>query len=297
MDLTTQNIQDLNTAWRTNFQNGRAAVEPLWMRIATEVPSTTSSNTYGWLGEWPNIREWVGDRQHKAIAAHDYSVKNKKFESTVDVPADTIDDDNYGVYAPLMTELGRAVGVFPDQLVFQALKDGYATKCYDGQNFFDNDHPVEVNGVEASVSNMTAGAAQPWFLLDTSRTLKPMIYQKRRDFDFVAKNSPQDSDRVFETDLFSYGTKGRANVGYGFWQMAHASKADLTKASFRAARHAMRDLKSDEGRPLGIRPNIILVGTSNVDKAKDLFMPERDENGSTNTERNAVEIVEVDWLD
>ena len=61
--------------------------------------------------------------------------------------------------------MGRASQVFPDELVFGLLKTGGSTLCYDGQFFFDTDHPVFPNvdgtGTAVLVSNVAAGAGDP----------------------------------------------------------------------------------------------------------------------------------------
>jgi len=298
MIINQQNLGILYQGFKANFQQGLSQVEPIYERLATTVTSTTRSEKYGWLGKMPRIREWIGDRVVENIAMHDYAITNKSFESTVAVDRDDIDDDQYGVYAPLMTEMGRSVRLFPDELVFQLLLAGWTTACYDGQPFFDADHPVlDESGAEVSVSNDGGGAGAAWFLMDITRALRPIIYQRRREFEFVTKDDPRTSDDVFNRKEYVYGTDGRANVGFGFWQMAYGSKQDLSKANFRAARTAMMSFKGDYGRPLGIKPNILLVGPSNGDKARDIILAERDDMGATNTDRNLVEIIETPWLE
>lgn len=299
MQITGENLERLFRGFKTNFQSGFSGVKPMWDEVAMKVSSSTSSEDYGWLGEFPNMREWIGARVIKSISTHDYTIKNKKFELTVGVNEDKIDDDQYGIYAPMMTELGRSAAVHPDQLVYGLLKDGFEVNCYDGQPYFDTDHPVlDPETDEAtSVSNVQDGTGAPWFLMDTSRAVKPIIYQERKAPRFVSKTDPKTSDRTFEHGEHVYGVDYRGNVGFGFWQLAFASKQPLTKDKFRAARTAMMKLKSDEGRPLGVMPTKLIVGTSNADAARDLLLPERLSNGATNTDRNLVSIVEVPWLD
>ena len=53
-----------------------------------------------------NIR-WIGDRVVQNLSVHDYAIKNKSFESTVGIPREAIEDDQYGAYAPLMAQLGQ----------------------------------------------------------------------------------------------------------------------------------------------------------------------------------------------
>ncbi|MEQ1672324.1 MAG: Mu-like prophage major head subunit gpT family protein, partial [Hyphomicrobium sp.] len=205
MIINQGNLQALFTGFKTSFQTGFAGVTPVYTQLATEVPSGTKTEKYGWLGQMPNMREWVGDRVVQNIALHDYSITNKPFESTVSVPRDDIEDDTFGVFTPLFTEMGRASAALPDQLIFELLKNGFASKCYDGEAFFSATHPViYAKGKEVAVSNTGGGAAAPWFLLDTSRALKPLIFQKRRAFEFVKKDNPNTSDKVFETNQYMY---------------------------------------------------------------------------------------------
>lgn len=257
--VTPALLSDLFTAHKANFKGGFAGVAPLWAQIATLVRSTTGTEKYEWLGEWPAIRKWIGDRVLKELMASNYSVENEDYESSIRVKKKHIEDDQLGIYAPMFQEMGRTTAAFPDELVFALLAAGFAKKCFDGQLFFDTAHPVGVDGAVAS--NVQAGAGAAWYLLDTTRALKPLIYQERRALDLVALDNPSDVN-VFMKNEFIYGVDGRMAAGYGFWQMAYASKADLTPANYAAARAAMGALKSDEGKALGIRPNLLVVPPS-----------------------------------
>ena len=299
MDFNQQNLAALFTAVKASFAKGRKTYVPIWPKIATLVPSTTSVESYAWLGQFPRLREWIGDRELKKMVTHSYTLRNKKFEGTVAIPAEAIEDDQYGVYMPMMEEMGYAVETHPDEMLFALLAAGFNTLCYDKQNFFDTDHPV-VNpetGTEESVSNMQAGSKAPWFLLDTSRPLKPLIYQRRKPYKLQTKTDSAQSDHVFMADEYVYGVDGRGEWGVGFWQQAFGSKADLTADNFKAARKSMRSLKSDEGRPLGVKPKIIVVGPSWENEAEDLFATETLPGGGKNPLYRKVEIVVVDWLE
>lgn len=297
MIINRGNLKDLQVGYKTNFTSAFAAAVSKYALIATLVPSSTGEERYPWLGSFPGMREWIGERVLKNVAEYGYSIRNRSWEQTVTVPRESIEDDSFGVYAPMMTEMGRAAAVHPDELVFGLLGAGFSTLCYDGQYFLDTDHPVlDAAGVEYSVSNMQAGAGAPWFLMDLSRGLKPLIFQERKKAEFVAKDDPDTSDEVFMRNQFIYGTYARYNVGFGFWQMAYGSKAALTQANFRAARTAMMALKRDLGQPLNIVPTHILVGPTNSDAARDILLSERLANGQSNTDRNLVQIIEVPWL-
>lgn len=298
MIINRANLTGLNTAFNTLFQGAFAGVKPTYGQIATEVPSSTAEEEYGWLGDIPGMREWIGPRVVNNIADHKYTVRNKTWEDTISVPREKIEDDRYGIYNPLFTELGRAAGAHPDELVWAALAAGFTAECYDGQAFFDTDHPVgdaTAGGVQ-SVSNMQAGASPAWFLLDATRALKPLIFQKRQPVAFVAKTNLSD-DNVFYNREFVWGADARYNTGYGFWQMAFGSTAALDSANFNAARVAMMNYKNDAGRKLGIKPNLLVIGASNSKKARDLLIAETGANGASNTDKGLVQILESPLLD
>lgn len=295
MIINQGNLQTLFTGYKAAFNTGFRSTTPMWNQVATLVPSTTREEKYGWLGQYPRLREWQGDRVVNNIAAHDYAVKNKTFESTIAVPREDIEDDTYGVYQPLMQEMGFAASTHPDELIFGLLAAGFTTQCFDKQYFFDTDHPV--GGV--SVSNYQAGgASNPWFLLDTRRPLRPLIFQRRRDYAFTAMTR-LDDEVVFNRSEFRYGIDARLNVGFGFWQQAYGSKATLTSANFNSVYAAMMGFKSEHGRPLGIRPNLLVVGPSNRASALQVIKAEQVSDGTTtvtNINREAVDVLVVPWL-
>lgn len=297
MIINSGNLRTLYTGFSAAFQGGFAGAATQYGRIATTVPSTTAQNEYGWLGSLPKIREWVGDRVVHSIQAHGYTIKNKPFELTIGVTRDDLEDDNLGIYTPLFTEMGRATAAFPDEQIWSLLKDGFATTCYDGQYFFDTDHPVGgIGGAPvASVSNTGGGGGTPWFLFDTSRALKPMIFQQRRAFDFTRMDAPTD-EVVFDRREYRYGVDGRSNVGFGFWQMAYGSKNTLDAAAYKTARETMGGFKADNGRPLGIVPDLLVVPPSLEGAGREILQNERSANGATNTWRNTAELLVVPWL-
>lgn len=64
-----------------------------------------------------------------------------------------IADDQYGVYTPLISEMGLSAKKHPDSLTFALLGDGFNRKCYDGVSFFSDRHPMGGND-KAVQSNM-----------------------------------------------------------------------------------------------------------------------------------------------
>jgi phage major head subunit gpT-like protein len=293
MIINQANLANLFIGYKASYQSAFDGVTPDYPAISTQVPSTTRSEKYAWLGQWPQLREWIGDRHIKNLETHDYTIKNRDFEATVAVDRNDIEDDQFGVYSPMMAEMGRAAATHPDELVFELLRNGFELPCFDGQPFFDHDHPVG----DGTVSNMQSGTGKPWFLMACDRSIKPIIYQTRKPYNFVSLIK-EDDPNVFFKKQYIYGVDGRGNVGYGFWQMAFGSKAELNLQNFVAAREAMSKLRSDEGRPLGLRPTLLLVGPGNEHRAMELIKAERNAAGASNVLFNAIkDILVTPYLD
>lgn len=297
--ITPALITSLRTGFSKAFQDALAATPTDWEKIATRVPSSSNSNTYGWLNQYPALREWAGARVVKDMAASAYQVQNKLYEGTVGVARTDIEDDNIGVYTPLFAEMGRAAKAHADQLVFALLAAGESTLCYDGQNFFDTDHPVYPNvdgtGTAAQVSNLQAGTDPAWYLLDASRALKPLIFQERTAPELEAMTASND-EGVFTTDTYRYGIRYRCNAGFGFWQLAYKSKAALNATNFNAAMAAMMQVKADGGRPMGVKPTHLVVPPALRAQALSLIDAQLTGGGNSNPNYRAVEVVVSPWL-
>jgi len=296
MKINPGNLATLGTGFNAAYTRGlgRAALQR--QLVATTVPSSTASNEYGWLGQFPGMKEWIGDRVINQLKAYDYTIKNKDWEDTVVVDRNDIKDDNIGIYGPMFEELGRSASAHPDQLIFALLKAGFTTPCYDGQNFFDTDHPVlDEAGEPQSVSNSGGGSGSPWFLIDDSRSLKPVIFQEREKPNFVSLDNPTD-ENVFMRKKYLYGVEARYNVGFGFWQYAYGSKQTLDAAAYAAARTALMEMKGDHGRPLGIRPSLLVVAPGNESAALKILNNELGTGGATNEWKGTAKLEVVPWL-
>lgn len=296
MIINSANLDAIRVGFSTSFSQGLGQAETAFGRIATTVPSSTRENKYGWLGKLPNLREWIGPRAIHGIAEHDYAIRNRTFELTIGVDRDDISDDNIGVYQPLFVEMGESVAAQPDLLSFGLLKDGFSTACYDGQPYFDTDHPViKADGSNGTIANTDGGTGAPWFLLCTRRALKPIIFQERQKPVFTPMDDPKDTN-VFRNKEFHYGTDTRRNVGFGFWQMAWGSKQPLTATTYALARKSLLEMKGDHGRPLGLVPDLLLVAPGNESPGRKLLNSEKGPGGEDNEWRGTAELMVSPWL-
>ena len=62
-----------------------------------------------------------------------------------------------------------------------------------------------------------------WFLLDTSRVIRAIVLQMRKEFEFGSLEGS--SENGFLRDQFLYGVRARYNAGFGDWRAAFGASA------------------------------------------------------------------------
>lgn len=184
---------------KATFNKAFEAAPSQWEKTAMRVPSGGTANTYAWVSLFPRMRKWIGEKVVKNLAAFKFSIVNDNFEATVAVMRNDIEDDNLGIYEPVTRDAGYSAKQLPDEIVSDLKNAAFTTLCYDGQYFYDTDHPVgDGAGGVTSVSNRGTAA-------------------------------------------LSNATPAAAAASYG------------------AARTAIMSFKDDEGRPLGLIPDLLEV--------------------------------------
>ncbi len=229
MLINKSNLDTVFLALSTAFHKSWEQAPVNWPRIAMRVESAATRTEYKWLSEFPRMRQWIGDKTIRALAAHSYAIVNDDWESTIEVDRNDIEDDNLGIYGPQAQMAGYAARQFADELIFDLLNNGFDAakgKCYDGKAFFADNHPVG----KKAVSN-----------------------------------------------------KGAAALSVETYAAA--------KASFGAARIALRKLTDEEGRPLGVTPSALVVPPALEDTARGLMAVDRLEDGKPNIYKGQAEVV------
>lgn len=292
MLITPTSLAGLQQGFNAAFNMAFTGVKTTWQMVAMRVPSTTKTENYGWLKDFPGMREWVGQRHVNNLEAAAAQLTNKTYEHTIGVDVDDIADDRLGIYTPMFQMQGETVGRHPDELVWGLLPTGFTVKGFDGQYFFDTDHVGYTSaGAETTWSNTGGGAGAPWVLMDLSRGyMKPLIFQERQKAEFTALNQPNDQG-VFMDNKALYGAKARYVAGFGFHQLAFGAKDTLDATSFAEARLALETQRRSDGSPLPVKATHLVCGPTRRAEAEALLMAERLASGASNTFYKAVELV------
>lgn len=268
MIINATNLSNIYVGLSTVFNAAFQSAETWYERLAMTVPSSGRSLDYKFLLDFPMVQEWVGDRIIRSLPAEAWQVVNKDYEATIEIDRNDIDDDQIGLYNPLVSALAFEAKKHRDILIADLITAGGAAggECYDGQYFFDTDHPVG----SSTDSNYDAGASTAWYLFDISRPIKPFIFQLRKEVELVRMDKPDD-ENAFMRKAFRYGVDARYRAAYGLWQLAYKSTQALTATYYANARAAMMDIENADGRKLGIRPTLMVVPPSLEGTARELL--------------------------
>ena len=158
---------------RAEFQAAYMAAETTYGAISSHMQASTSREDYRWFHRWPKMREWLGERTVRSLVAHGYNVPNLKFEASVAVSRDDLEDDILGIYKMQASGAGIAAREWPDILVYKALENGEGGLCHDGKPYFAADHPLAEGADYTNIVNQALQAdslANAKASLGTART-------------------------------------------------------------------------------------------------------------------------------
>ena len=285
MIINQSNLSNLFIGFSAIFKGALTAAKPRFERITSVTRIKAMKVDFPWMGMVTRFSKWLSDRTIQNLKSFKWTIENVPFENTFGVKREDIEFDTYGIYDTPVKVLGEQTRSHPDELVFGLLRQGNTQLCYDGQYFFDTDHPVG----ETTASNYGGGSGALWVLMATGGALKPMIMNIARDYDFQALDAPT-SDNVFFRREYIYGVDAIVNAGFGMWQLVYASRQAPTDELVAAAIAAMKSLKFDNGTPMDLNPDLIVCAPSIENTLKKIVAATLP-NGASNPLSNAAEIM------
>lgn len=148
MQLTQANLVDLYRTYRIMYDQALQGAKPTWPRFCTEVPSGSIEQVHAWLAALPSMREWMGTLVRRFMGVNRYSIVNREYYDTVEVPRQDVETDQHGIYGSAFAALGDAAGYHPDQLTAMMLMGGFDANAldYTGSPFFSADKPLDPDG-------------------------------------------------------------------------------------------------------------------------------------------------------
>ena len=158
----------------------------------------------------------------KAFFATDHKVKkaNVSNMTTYKLTAKTYSEARAAMMS-FKDENDNSLGIIPNLLVVAPALETKALEILKAEQINGTTN-VWKDTAELLVVPELAGADEQWYLLCTTKALRPLIYQERKAPKFVSLINDTD-ENVFMRKQFLYSVEARANAGYGFWQLAFGS--------------------------------------------------------------------------
>jgi phage major head subunit gpT-like protein len=133
--------------------------------ITTEIPSSGQSNTYAWIGEAPEMREWLSERSIARLRSAAFTIENQDWAIGIEIAQNDLDDDQLGqtklrLQAMALRGAGQAL-----KLAIGKLASGFVDLCYDGLPMFSASHK---EGESATQSNMLTSSLDDTGAYDTA---------------------------------------------------------------------------------------------------------------------------------
>lgn len=219
MNITAANLDALFKTYQTKFTEAQKAAQTraypndlIPEDIALSFTGGGSSTQHSWLNQLKGIHEWVGQRAIEAVNLGKLTVVNRDFENTVTVSRNEIEDDQYGVYAPLIGMLGADAENLWKKLCIEALLAN--GEWADGNKFFCSGRTLGLSTITNAVTTELSQAAvetaiatmRGWTLYGgESGEVRPDVLLVGPSLEALAK-------RICEADLVSDGTTTVSNV-------------------------------------------------------------------------------------
>ena len=116
---------------------------------------------------------------------------------------------------------GRPLNISPNVLLVPPALEDTANVLATNERLEDGkQNPYKGTFTVVVDSRLTSDTA--WFLLDTTKPVKPFVFQERKAPVFVQQIDTS-SDDVFKRGEFNFGCESRGAAGYGFWQLCYGS--------------------------------------------------------------------------
>lgn len=115
---------------------------------------------------------------------------------------------------------GQPLNINPNVLLVPPALEDAAKILMNSEKLGETPNPYK--GTATVLVDSRLATDTEWYLLDTSKPVKPFIYQDRKAPEFVSQVN-MDSDDLFMRGEYKFGAEARAAFGYGFWQLAYGS--------------------------------------------------------------------------
>lgn len=283
--MLLERLKGLNVVIQTVFKTTNKEVkDPLKGVLYDVTPVTGQVTNIAAISSVPGMKEFKTERTHGVAEDTVHTIVPRKWEATLDVSREDIEDDATGQVPAKVRRMTTVSGRHYGALAVKALTLGFTAVLSDGKAFFHADRKNLVSGalnavnfgkaVDAllgmedgdgnsigavpthlivGVQNRAAAEAivkksattggedntdyervelivdprisgKEWFVVAAKEGIAPLTIAERVKVGAPVSKTDLNSDRAFETDIFSWGLRGRYDAAYQEAQFIVGSK-------------------------------------------------------------------------
>ena len=116
---------------------------------------------------------------------------------------------------------GHPMNITPDLLMVGADLENVARNLLTLDTFVDGTPNPYKGSMELIVSSRIESPTA-WFVMDTTKEVKPFVFQPRKAPEFV-EVVEDESENVFMRKEYLFGAEARGAAAFGFWQLIYGS--------------------------------------------------------------------------
>lgn len=121
---------------RYQYNLSRTMLESWVGALSDDFDSDQAVEKYPWIGTSPKMREWNGTRKANRLVDYDFTVRNQKYEATVEIPGEYIRRGRFQHVDRFIRSLAVRNVRHWGLLMSKLIKDAESATAYDGVSFF-----------------------------------------------------------------------------------------------------------------------------------------------------------------
>lgn len=124
------------------FQEKLDLLPQKWDRFAQTIQSDAPDEEHVWMGNVPNPRQFLHQRNLVGISDFTYNVANQTYELSFKIDRTSMEDDRHGLGTTRIAQAAQVWGAFKDVQFAAMMNAGQTDTGYDGVSFFNDSHVV-----------------------------------------------------------------------------------------------------------------------------------------------------------
>ncbi len=156
MEINRVNLDALYTGYNLVYLRAyQTYVDETWKKLGMILTGRVGKIDLPLLEQIAGMRRWVGPREVKNLSADKMTIEAVRWEDTVGVDQDKIEDDQHGVFNPMFEMMAKNAANLGSQMIDELLKGAADAKWADGEDFFKANRKYGTGSKAGTINNVS----------------------------------------------------------------------------------------------------------------------------------------------